>query len=572
MHVAAQGGPNSPGSMANNSAIGTNAWTTPNNAMASDNAYSTVVAKGITQYLSATDLGFSIPSPSGIAGIKLDVERSTSGSSDVALLDAWSIGLTKTVPAGTNRCLLVTYCQENGIDSRDITAMTYGGRSMTQVVQTTAGVSGGFMARIEVWMLLESEIALAGSTTIAPTYGGYSPLEYCEVFSSAVFQHVDQLSPVTSQQTGGAQASTDPHQLGTAFSTLAGSMAIHLVTCGNRDASNPSPNNNTTSYPAPTGYTEGTDHYFANASVAPNTGACYQTCHKAIASAGSEQPSCDFNGTVNRFAMIGFTLQRAREQDYSVKLIKGGAIGGTDQAGTASWPTSDAYASYGSPTDLWGRTWTTADINASTFGAAIAARVQNGTVHVDHMRITVYYYSTLPIELLDFRAKQEGQRVRLDWATATETDNDHFIVQRSRDGVVFEDVERLAGAGTSLSTLYYTSVDERAPVGLNYYRLEQVDADGTTDHSDVVAVDVRRTDVLAFPNPTSGTVTLFDVVLGRDDVAVYSDDMHLIRTHVGAGADPAIHLDDLPDGTYTIMVRNGEETRTTRVVKVSARK
>jgi hypothetical protein len=558
--------------MANNNVIGTNSWSTPNNAMTSDNAYATVATKGITQYLSATNFGFSIPSPSGIAGIKLDVERSTSGSSDVALLDAWSTGLTKTVSAGTNRCLLVTYCQENGIDSRDITAMTYGGRSMTQVVQTTAGVSGGFMARIEVWMLLESEIALAGSTTIVPTYGSYTPLEYCEVFSSAVFQHVDQLSPVYSQQTGGAQATTDPHQLGTAFSTLAGSMAIHLVTCGNRDASNPSANNNTTSYPAPTGYTEGTDYYFANNSAAPTTGACYQTCHKAIASAGSEQPSCDFNGTVNRFAMIGFTLQRAREQDYSVKLIKGGSIGGTDQAGTGSWPTSDAYASYGNATDLWGRTWTTADINASTFGAAIAARVQNGTVRVDHMRITVYYYSTLPIELLDFRATQDGQVVRLEWATASEQNNDHFVVQRSRDGVVFEDVERVPGAGNSLNTLYYTTSDKQAVSGMNYYRLVQVDTDGTAVSSDIVAIDVRRTDLLVFPNPTDGTITLFDVVLGRDQVAVYGDDMRLIRTHVGAGSDPAIHLDDLPDGTYTIMVRSGENVRTSRVVKVSMRK
>ena len=45
---------------------------------------------------------------------------------------------------------------------------------MTQVVETSAGVSGAFMARIEVWILLESEIALAGSTTISPTFGSYT--------------------------------------------------------------------------------------------------------------------------------------------------------------------------------------------------------------------------------------------------------------------------------------------------------------------------------------------------------------------------------------------------------------
>ena len=186
----AQAGPNDPSTLSNNAAIGTNAWSTPTNGMTSNDAYATVSQKGITQYLSATNFEFAVPSPTGISGIRLDVERSTSPTFNVALLNAWSTGLTKTVSAGTNRCLLVTYCQENGLSFRDITAMTYGGRSMTQVGEVTAGVSGGFTARIEVWMLLESELALASSTAIVPTYGPYTALEYCEVFSSAVFQHV----------------------------------------------------------------------------------------------------------------------------------------------------------------------------------------------------------------------------------------------------------------------------------------------------------------------------------------------------------------------------------------------
>lgn len=568
---AQSAGPRSPATTANDGSVGTAAWSNTGNSVSSNDSYASVATKGISNYLKVSNFGFTIPSPSAVSGIQLDVERSTNSPTSVALLDAWSTGTTKSISAGTNRCLIVAYVQENGIDSRDITAMTYGTRSMTQLLQFTAGVSGGFTARIEVWYLLESEIALASNTTISATYGSYSPVEYCELFTAATFQHVDQLSPVLNQQTTGAQASTDPHQLSTAITTGAGSMAINLVTCGNRDASNPGANSNTSSYPTPAGYTEGIDYYFANTSAAPTTGACFQVIHKAVASAGTEQPSCDFNGTVNRYAIVGFCLQRARELDYSVKLMKGGTIGGSDLANNTAWPTTDAYANYGGSSSLWGRTWTDADINSANFGAAIATRVQNGTARIDHMRITVWYYSTLPIELLDLRAVQEGTGVRLDWITATETNNDHFAVQRSTDGIAFEDIERVPGAGTSLQTLFYSARDEHPKEGAIYYRLEQVDYDGTTTHSPVVTVNVALDQGLTVaPNPSAtGAFTVYDISLESGQVAVFSSDMRLVRTHVGAGRDPVIHLEDLPDGTYVLMVREGDRVRTARVVKES---
>jgi len=80
--------------------------------------------------------------------------------------------------------------------------------------------------------------------------------------------------------------------------------------------------------------------------------------------------------------------------DYSVKLVKGGAISGNNKADTTNnWPTTDTYKSYGGSTDLWGLSWTAADINASNFGMAIACRgyAANSISYIDHIRITVYY-------------------------------------------------------------------------------------------------------------------------------------------------------------------------------------
>jgi hypothetical protein len=84
-------------------------------------------------------------------------------------------------------------------------------------------------------------------------------------------------------------------------------------------------------------------------------------------------------------------------RDNSIKIVKAGAITGTEHADTtANWPTSDASASYGSTTDLWGTTWTAADINASNFGVAISARGSSSsseTARIDNIRITVSYTS-----------------------------------------------------------------------------------------------------------------------------------------------------------------------------------
>lgn len=78
--------------------------------------------------------------------------------------------------------------------------------------------------------------------------------------------------------------------------------------------------------------------------------------------------------------------------DHSVKLVKAGAVGGTDHVGAGEWTNTDVVATYGSSADLWGLTWTRAQINESGFGVAISAQ-STATRHarIDAITITVYY-------------------------------------------------------------------------------------------------------------------------------------------------------------------------------------
>ncbi|MGI4871795.1 MAG: T9SS type A sorting domain-containing protein [Janthinobacterium lividum] len=97
----------------------------------------------------------------------------------------------------------------------------------------------------------------------------------------------------------------------------------------------------------------------------------------------------------------------------------------------------------------------------------------------------------LPVTLLAFTAQAEGATtVRLNWATASEVSCASFTVERSLDGRSFQDVGSQPGAGTSLVRHDYTLLNTRLPAGatLLYYRLRQVDLDGTLSYSAVRTV------------------------------------------------------------------------------------
>lgn len=87
------------------------------------------------------------------------------------------------------------------------------------------------------------------------------------------------------------------------------------------------------------------------------------------------------------------TTHAEKASDYEVRAIKNGLIGSTERAKVGFWPTSDEYAEYGSDSDLWGETWTAADVNAANSGVAIKALcgMEEYQVNVDHIEMTVYY-------------------------------------------------------------------------------------------------------------------------------------------------------------------------------------
>ena len=145
--------------------------------------------------------------------------------------------------------------------------------------------------------------------------------------------------------------------------------------------------------------------------------------------------------------------------------------------------------------------------------AHYVATAPAGATNTDGARCptTAVAPTPLPVTLVSFTATPAGNHaVHLDWATASELNNDYFEVQRSRDGHLFEALGRVAGHGTSGQASSYRFIDETSANGTTaYYRLRQVDTDGSFHFSPVQAVTLASPSSLVqvriAPNPTIGS-------------------------------------------------------------------
>ncbi|HRS40082.1 MAG TPA: T9SS type A sorting domain-containing protein, partial [Bacteroidia bacterium] len=154
---------------------------------------------------------------------------------------------------------------------------------------------------------------------------------------------------------------------------------------------------------------------------------------------------------------------------------------------------------------------------------------------------------------------------RLEWVTATETNNDYFSLERSRDGLEFSTIARVDGAGNSSQPLHYQYLDTEAGDGLWYYRLRQNDFDGNFSYSDPVAL--RRGKLKdrfsVYPNPTAGrfTIGLTTNTYAEYEVNVFDALGEVVfSSFETARAAKEISLEHLSAGVYTLLLRcDGEQ-------------
>jgi hypothetical protein len=182
----------------------------------------------------------------------------------------------------------------------------------------------------------------------------------------------------------------------------------------------------------------------------------------------------------------------------------------------------------------------------------------------------------LPVNLIHFSATPVNGNVKLEWTTASEINNDYFVIESSVDAINFEEVTRLSGAGNSNTILNYHAFDNAPHPGVSYYRLKQVDYDGKFLLSSIEVANLPTlwgNNIVLSPNPV---INLLDVRLDPDSfknpyLEVRDIQGKLVLSKNDAEVNPQIpiklDLHEIPEGLYFLTVTENKHTLVRKLIK-----
>ncbi|WP_165699259.1 right-handed parallel beta-helix repeat-containing protein [Hymenobacter jejuensis] len=184
----------------------------------------------------------------------------------------------------------------------------------------------------------------------------------------------------------------------------------------------------------------------------------------------------------------------------------------------------------------------------------------------------------LPVELISFQAEVKSSQASLRWATASERSSAFFEIQRSLDGKTFSGVGQLAAAGISSTVRFYQWDDSQRLTQATYYRLRQIDLDGSSHYSKVAVVSPNSSAqhaISVFPNPAAkGQLLYLDLAKfsGQSVQIRVADLMGQTIHHQRVAADntaanvPLQLPAQTSPGTYVLSVTSGKQTLHTKFI------
>lgn len=228
-----------------------------------------------------------------------------------------------------------------------------------------------------------------------------------------------------------------------------------------------------------------------------------------------------------------------------------------------------------------------AGLPAETYGLTLNAN-QDYYIVVDGTRasqcdycILIYNGSEvnpiLPAELLSFDGYNRGRENIIQWETQLEENHDFFSVEKSLDGENFFEIGRLDGQGNPESGQAYNFIDPKAEVGINYYRLNMVDVNGSSYISNQIQIlrGAPEVELLSvYPNPSQDLVNVLFAAQspGTADIAIVDLRGKIVRRE-SFSSKPGeqqveLSLADVPAGIYALQIRIGSYTRTQKLIKL----
>jgi hypothetical protein len=242
----------------------------------------------------------------------------------------------------------------------------------------------------------------------------------------------------------------------------------------------------------------------------------------------------------------GFSMWNSLGGDFRATVSGSMSIGGI---GSYIFPSTsqliaDVQDWVGSPSNNYG--WILIG-DESVIATARKIDSRESATPANSPTLSVTFKGSLPIELIDFVAKAKGDKNILTWTTASETNNKAFNIERSIDGIDFTTIGTVKAANRASS---YQYIDNQ-PSATSYYRLLEIDNDGTETFSKVVTVSNKGTKgtLKAYPTLVKDILNVETEVVGTYQV------VNLLGQQVLSGATTQ-HLDvsALMQGTYILRV------------------
>lgn len=413
--------PTTPSTWSDDSAVGTITWSNASNGSSTDSTAVASAAAGTSHYLKGLNLNPAVPTSAVIKGIKLSYQRKAYvAAATVTTLAYTGSSQNYVVPAGVTSVTVDVIGAAGGTGPVSHGA-TAGGKGLR--VQTTLTVTPAETLTVSVG-------GAGGSGTIGGA-AGYNGGGVGGLFTGG------------SVHAGGGGGSSDIRRSGTRLviagggggsSALAGGNAGETI--GSSGSSSGSAGGGTGGLPGlggpgGSGYNGGSAGASGAANLGGDGGASGTT--NAYSDAGGGGGGGQYGGgggggahdvggvaplrygggggggnsyssgtgtvytagyNTGNGSVVITPVQTTNIVDNVVKLVQGGSVVGTNYATATAWGTAFETVTYGGGNDLWGTTWTAAQVNASTFGFVLSALVTTGTAYVYNVQMTVYFTTT----------------------------------------------------------------------------------------------------------------------------------------------------------------------------------
>lgn len=174
----------------------------------------------------------------------------------------------------------------------------------------------------------------------------------------------------------------------------------------------------------------------------------------------------------------------------------------------------------------------------------------------------------LPITLSSFTASEKQNSVLLNWQTASESNNSYFAIERSNNNSNFKEVGKVNSKGNSSQTQQYSFEDYTPVNGANYYRLKQVNKDGSSTTSKTVLMDFSKAAIIRlYPNPVKNIITIEGLTGKKTTVSIIDLNGRVLTTTSTNDATYTWNIKALPQGTYYLRTEADKKVNTVKFVK-----